>query len=40
MKTETMLHRQAFMKHFAALPQNMKRSLRCMKRTCGARSEA
>jgi len=31
-----MLHRQAFMKHFAALPQNMKRSLRCMKRTCGA----
>jgi hypothetical protein len=35
MKTETMLQRQAFfMKHFAALPQNMKRSLRCMKRHC------
>jgi len=27
-RNETMLHRQAFfMKHFAALPQNMKRSL-------------
>jgi len=30
-----LLHRQAFfMKHFAAMPQNMKRILRCMKRHC------
>ena len=30
-----LLHRQAFfMKHFAAMPQNMKRILQCMKRHC------
>ena len=36
-----LLHRQAFfMKHFAAMPQNMKRILRCMKRHCVPWSKA
>ena len=36
-----LLHRQPFfMKHFAAMPQNMKRILRCMKRHCVPWSKA
>ena len=36
-----LLHRQAFfMKHFAAMPQNMKRILRCIKRHCVLWSKA